>query len=118
MNVIKIFSMAMLGGVGLCALTQRDVATLNDGWKFSKGAPEEAKEWQTVRVPHDWAIYGPFSRDNDLQIVAVEQNGETEKTVKTGRTGGLPFIVRAPTVQFSRCPTLRAVRSRWCLTVP
>ncbi len=92
MNVIKIFSMAMLGGVGLCALAQRDVATLNDGWKFSKGAPEEAKEWQTVRVPHDWAIYGPFSRDNDLQIVAVEQNGETEKTVKTGRTGGLPFI--------------------------
>ena len=47
---------------------------------------------KTVRIPHDWAIYGPFSRDNDLQTVAVEQNGETEATVKTGRSGGLPWI--------------------------
>jgi beta-galactosidase len=44
-----------------------------------------------VRVPHDWAIYGPFGREYDLQVVAVEQNGETEKTTKTGRTGGLPY---------------------------
>ncbi|MDE6157870.1 MAG: beta-galactosidase, partial [Muribaculaceae bacterium] len=49
-------------------------------------------QWQSVRVPHDWAIYGPFDRANDLQTVAVEQNGEKEETVKTGRTGGLPFI--------------------------
>lgn len=34
----------------------------------------------------------PFSRENDLQHVTVEQNGETEDTWKTGRTGGLPFI--------------------------
>lgn len=33
-----------------------------------------------------------FSRENDLQHVTVEQNGETEDTWKTGRTGGLPFI--------------------------
>ena len=78
--------------MGFSAMAQRDVTTLNDGWKFSKGSPAEAKEWQTVRVPHDWAIYGPFDRANDLQVVAVEQNGETEKTEKTGRTGGLPFI--------------------------
>lgn len=31
-------------------------------------------------------------RENDLQHVTVEQNGETEDTWKTGRTGGLPFI--------------------------
>lgn len=77
---------------GLAAMAQREVSTLNDGWKFSKGAPSEVTRWENVRVPHDWAIYGPFDRDNDLQVVAVEQNGETEKTVKTGRTGGLPFI--------------------------
>lgn len=40
-----------------------------------------------MRVPHDWAIYGPFDRKNDLQVVAVEQNGEREATEKTGRTG-------------------------------
>lgn len=73
---------------------QRIVTTLHDGWEFTKGRPDSGTVWQSVRVPHDWAIYGPFDRANDLQTVAVEQNGETEKTEKTGRTGGLPFIGR------------------------
>ena len=70
---------------------QRTVTTINDGWQFAK----EGEAWKTVRVPHDWAIYGPFDRNNDLQIVAVKQNGETVATEKTGRTGGLPFIGRS-----------------------
>ncbi len=78
--------------VAFAASAQRDVTTLNEGWQFTKGVPTADTKWQTVRVPHDWAIYGPFDRANDLQTVAVEQNGETEKTEKTGRTGGLPFI--------------------------
>lgn len=78
--------------VAFAASAQRDVTTLNEGWQFTKGVPSADTRWQTVRVPHDWAIYGPFDRANDLQTVAVEQNGETEKTEKTGRTGGLPFI--------------------------
>lgn len=82
----------MLGAAVFSASAQRSVTTLNEGWQFTKGPEAEAKEWQQVRVPHDWAIYGPFDRANDLQVVAVEQNGETEKTLKTGRTGGLPFI--------------------------
>ena len=65
---------------------------LTDGWMFTKGDGTTDASWQKVSVPHDWAIYGPFDRANDLQIVAIEQNGETEETVKTGRTGGLPFI--------------------------
>lgn len=81
-----------LGAVAISAGAQRTVTTLNHGWEFTKGSAADAREWQKVRVPHDWAIYGPFDRDNDLQVVAVEQNGETEKTLKTGRTGGLPFI--------------------------
>lgn len=71
---------------------QRTERLLKDGWQFTKGTADASTKWQTVSVPHDWAIYGPFDRDNDLQVVAVEQNGETEKTLKTGRTGGLPFI--------------------------
>lgn len=88
---LGIFSMAMIAA-SLNASAQRSVTTLNDGWQFSKGNLSDVKDWQNVRVPHDWAIYGPFDRANDLQEVAVEQNGETEKTWKTGRTGGLPFI--------------------------
>lgn len=71
---------------------QRTEQTLQEGWKFNKGENFIESQSHTVRVPHDWAIYGPFDRANDLQVVAVEQNGETEATMKTGRTGGLPFI--------------------------
>lgn len=84
--------MALLGAIALSTYAQRIETTLNSGWEFTKGRPEISSEWQKVRIPHDWAIYGPFNRANDLQIVAVEQNGEKEETVKTGRTGGLPFI--------------------------
>ena len=87
-----ITAMALSGAIAFNAEAAREVTTLHDGWEFTHGRPDAATRWQQVRVPHDWAIYGPFDRDNDLQIVAVEQNGETEETVKTGRTGGLPFI--------------------------
>lgn len=87
--------MALSGAVALPLGAQRTSLTLHDGWEFVKGRAAKgtpSKAWQKVRVPHDWAIYGPFDRANDLQVVAVEQNGETEESVKTGRTGGLPFI--------------------------
>ncbi|MCX4331761.1 MAG: DUF4982 domain-containing protein [Muribaculaceae bacterium] len=84
--------MALSGAITINLHAERVVTTLNEGWEFTKGRPEASTVWQQVRVPHDWAIYGPFDRANDLQTVAVEQNGETEKTEKTGRTGGLPFI--------------------------
>lgn len=85
------FSLVMLCAASSIA-AGRTVTTLTDGWQFTKGRSSDATVWQQVRVPHDWAIYGPFDRANDLQTVAVEQNGEKEETVKTGRTGGLPFI--------------------------
>lgn len=85
-------AMALSGAIALNMQAQRIETTLNAGWEFTKGRPDATTKWQSIRVPHDWAIYGPFDRDNDLQTVAVEQNGEEEETVKTGRTGGLPFI--------------------------
>lgn len=74
------------------ASAQRTETKLTDGWEFRRDGLESDKTWKAVTIPHDWAIYGPFSRENDLQHVTVEQNGETEDTWKTGRTGGLPFI--------------------------
>lgn len=87
-----IIVLTVWGAIALAAYAQRTKTTLNEGWEFSKGRPDISTEWQNVRIPHDWAIYGPFDRANDLQSVAVVQNGEKEETVKTGRTGGLPFI--------------------------
>ncbi len=81
---------------------QRTETILRDGWRFSRGehldtiAPSmpnyDDKKWQTVQVPHDWAIYGPFDKEIDKQVVAIEQNGEKEATEKTGRSGSLPWI--------------------------
>ena len=73
----------------VCAFGQRSEILLDKGWQFHKG---ETGAWEKVTVPHDWAIYGPFSRDNDLQNVAVTQNMETAASLKTGRTGGLPYV--------------------------
>lgn len=89
MKQIPILMSLML--VALPVTAQRTETTLNEGWEFSKG---DSGQWKEVRVPHDWAIYGPFDRANDLQVTAVKQNGETRESLKTGRTGGLPFIGR------------------------
>lgn len=106
-------AMALSGAIAFNLSARRTVTTLNNGWEFTKGRPSASASWQKVRVPHDWAISGPFDRANDLQTVAVEQNGETEKSEKTGRTGGLPFIGKGTyrtTFQIpdtaSRCITL------------
>lgn len=57
-------------------------------WQFSR----DSIHWQSVTVPHDWAISGPFDKKWDLQLVAIEQNGEKQKTEKSGRSGALPWI--------------------------
>ncbi len=95
----KIFSLMMMACLTTTLWAQRSVTTLEKGWKFQKGDVPEAmspdfddRKWEQVTIPHDWAIYGPFSRDNDLQNVAITQNFETQASVKTGRTGGLPYV--------------------------
>ena len=52
-------------------------------------------KWENVTVPHDWAIYGPFDKEVDKQLVKIEQNKEEVATEKTGRTGALPHIGQA-----------------------
>ena len=78
---------------------QRSETLLEKNWKFSKGDFPEAVQtdyndtkWESVVIPHDWAIFGPFDMNNDLQNVAVTQNFEKKASLKTGRTGGLPYV--------------------------
>ncbi len=82
-----------------CVVAQRSETLLKKGWRFSQednpraaDADFDDSRWQQVTVPHDWAIYGPFDRKHDLQTVAVTQDGETKATLKTGRSGGLPYM--------------------------
>ena len=57
-------------------------------WDFSR----DNQSWTKVDIPHDWAIAGPFDKKWDLQKVAIAQNGETEASEKSGRSGALPWI--------------------------
>ena len=83
---------AILLAAAVYAQDKRSETILKE-WEFRKGHETEATDgWEKVSVPHDWAIYGPFDKANDLQTVAVTQNGEDVATEKTGRTGGLPYM--------------------------
>ena len=77
----------LLATVAAGAQTRQEIV-LSDNWQFSR----DRQQWQTVSVPHDWAISGPFDKKWDLQPVRIEQNGATEATEKSGRSGALPWI--------------------------
>ncbi|MCQ2135318.1 MAG: DUF4982 domain-containing protein [Bacteroidales bacterium] len=96
-SISVLLSYLLLASGGIYA-QQRSEILLKD-WAFHLGDCQGAQEvsiddssWQKVSVPHDWAITGPFDIENDLQRVAVTQDGEKVASLKTGRTGGLPYV--------------------------
>ena len=95
----RLIAYAVLTLLTLQGFAQRSETLLENGWFFHLGDVAgaetiafDASAWESVRVPHDWAITGPFDVNNDLQNVAVTQNFEKKASLKTGRTGGLPYI--------------------------
>ena len=60
----------LLMGVACTLQAQRSETLLEKNWKFSKGDFKEASQpefndtkWESVVIPHDWAIYGPHGRN-------------------------------------------------------
>ncbi|MBQ7691831.1 MAG: DUF4982 domain-containing protein [Muribaculaceae bacterium] len=72
------------------AAQARQETLLSEGWQFT----HDGARWETVTVPHDWAIAGPFDKRWDLQVVAIKENGEDVATEHSGRSGALPWIGR------------------------
>lgn len=90
---------AALISMPFSVMAQRTERQLEKGWKFTRlddaqfaRADYNDAKWKNVTVPHDWAIYGPFSIDNDKQNTAIAQDGQTQAMEHAGRTGGLPFV--------------------------
>ena len=57
--------------------------SLNPGWKFAKGSHPGAEavsfsdsSWATVRLPHDWAIAGPYEPQGDPHTGKLPWRGE------------------------------------------
>ncbi len=98
---IAVYSLSICFTTSITAYAQRVriITELKTGWFFlKKDIPNGADNflndanWQKVTIPHDWAISGPFSVENDLQKVQITEDGEQKATLKSGRTGGLPYI--------------------------
>ena len=84
------------------ASQERETILLTDNWKFQKGKNDTAfqiqfndAKWETVTVPHDWAIKGPFDKNIDIQKVTIAQDGMYKPANLTGRSGALPYVGEA-----------------------
>lgn len=94
----KIFLSLFLIGIPVTNFAQTK-QTLQKNWKFTREDNSAFSQstfndvkWQNVTIPHDWAIYGPFDMENDIQRTAIKQDGQKDAIEHTGRTGGLPFV--------------------------
>lgn len=110
MTLLALIGATLMSGTPLSSQAQYrqhyDLRT----WQFSR----DSTTWQTVTVPHDWAISGPFDKKWDMQRVAIVQNGEKEKTEKTGRSGALPWIGRGFYTTTVTLPALGERRAEIC----
>lgn len=97
-KIVTLIMGAMCSALSIQAQV-RTQQTFEKGWKFTRAdktefanADFDDSKWKQVTVPHDWAIYGPFSIMNDKQNIAITQDGQKEAMEHAGRTGGLPFV--------------------------
>lgn len=80
----------------------REETFLKTDWKFRRCDDADAirvscndSSWETVRVPHDCAINGPFDEKNDLQYMGIAADGRPDGLKHSGRTAALPVAGRS-----------------------
>src|SRR6266404_301854 len=79
-----IILVGIISTVGFCAdPAPRRVENFNRDWRFAKGPQTGAEairfddtSWQTARLPHDWAISGPYEPRGDPQTGKLPWRGE------------------------------------------
>lgn len=98
-NYFAVILLSLSIWCGSAIAQPRSELLLEKNWRFTRADQADFinikyndSKWQNVIVPHDWAIYGPFSANNDKQHVAIAQDGQKEASEHAGRTGGLPFV--------------------------
>ncbi len=48
-------------------------------------------DWENIRIPHDYAIYSGFDKNNDAYAGIIKADGINKPIPQYGRTGGLPI---------------------------
>ncbi|MBN1199217.1 MAG: DUF4982 domain-containing protein, partial [Bacteroidales bacterium] len=76
-----IFPLLILSGV--IYAQERETIGMDNGWKFFRGANDQGwqpslddSSWETVTIPHDWAIEGPWIVDGDGNTGKLPWKGE------------------------------------------
>ena len=54
----------------------------------------DASNWETVNIPHDWAIKGPFDEGNDKEVDIMNADFGWDPCILPGQTGALPHVGR------------------------
>lgn len=69
---LRLYLVCLLLLTATNGFSQRETLLLKSGWKFRKGNNSEAfqkdfndTDWESVHIPHDWAIREPFIADGD-----------------------------------------------------
>lgn len=84
-RLILTFSLLACAGGAVFAAepAPRRVENFNLGWKFAKGAQAGAEvagfddaAWESVRLPHDWAIRGPYDPQGEYRTGKLPWRGE------------------------------------------
>lgn len=79
-----LFCMALAGMLFSCSTAPMGRPSgFNDGWRFLLAELDESaadpqyddSDWQPVRLPHDWAIEGPFDPDGDGSTAKLPWRG-------------------------------------------
>jgi beta-galactosidase len=80
---IVLLALALVCFVSAPARADRRVENFNRDWKFVRGAAQGAeapgfddRAWQSVRLPHDWAIAGPYDHRGDPHTAKLPWRGE------------------------------------------
>tara|TARA_Y100001935_G_scaffold217449_1_gene189710 strand:- start:162048 stop:164498 length:2451 start_codon:yes stop_codon:yes gene_type:complete len=70
-------------GVSQSATDLRTVENLRTGWKFIKGEQTDGadksiddSDWESVTIPHDWAISGPFDPNGNGSTAKLPWKGQ------------------------------------------
>jgi beta-galactosidase len=99
MRTTILFILALITLSACNTEVSRKVVLLDENWQFINKDVENGQQaeistegWETVTVPHDWAISGEFDETIDAQETMVIEDGERVPKLRTGRTGGLPHI--------------------------
>ena len=68
-GAVALLALASVGAADVCGAAERDVSLAGEGWRFTRDPTGKLQAeavgfddgtWEAVRVPHDWAIAGPF----------------------------------------------------------